>query len=270
MIPPRNGGFERQGVQMVWFLGNAKEPAWPQKVSMHYRVDDQRYVTPLSSPWRLQHALSAMHVQELRDAISPGLDDFSLYSDIALGMFSDAAFGGLTEEAFSAKWGRLAGGHRLLAVSGSADSRLANQYDGNRVSTWLTRPKEGSAELAENRLLWLCAALARGYISADEWIATLMCRWFRETITADEVEQFLAASPALEDLPKYHSFTISASRSWVERVVSFLMAEPYTPYTHPELFAKTETEPPTVPVDWLVLQQYAGTYKSGIIIRRQD
>jgi hypothetical protein len=255
LIPPFNGDFERKGAEIIWMMGDDERPRWPERVPMHYRVIEQKYVVPLCSPWRLEHALTVAQVHDLQDAVMSRLESFSLYSDTVFAMLTDAALGGLTEEAFSSKWGRLTGGDRLLDMSRQSVKGLVGASRSGRVLELLARRNDANREFAENRLLWLCTALTHGQVSIDEWATTLLCRWFRQDISINELEQFLAIQSALEDTPHYESDSIDLSRQWVERVLAQLVAEPYSPRTNAELFVKMEVEPPSVARDWLVLQR---------------
>ncbi len=266
LIPPVNGDFERKGVQIVWSLGNDDKPRWPEGVAMHYRVVGQEHVVPLCSPWRLTHALTAVQVQNLREAVMPELDSFSLYSDVAIGMAAEAAYSGMTESAFLDRWGELSGGSHLLAMITPDLGNLVEEAEARRVSDLLARRRGTAPELAENRLLWLCVAALHDLLSLDAWSETLMCRWFRESIAAHEVEQFLAMERVLaQGIDNYVTETLDHSNKWVAEVLRRLAAEPLSPSVSPEFFVKAESEPPVVGSDWLVLQDYAA--RSGALIR---
>lgn len=267
LLPPRNGDFERGGVKFVWDMGNNEKPGWPEMLEMHYQIVDQKDVIPLCSPWHLAHALTAPQVRSLRDAVMPILDGFSLYSDAVGAMVAAATLGGLAQDMFLAKWGKLSGGSHLLALVGSEWENLAGMSDKSRVLDLLARRNDANPEFAENRLLWLCVAATHELISRDDLHATLMCRWFRQNIAIYEIEQFLEVQRALQDADNYYlSNRIDASQQWAQEVLRRLATEPYNPSASPELFVKAESEPPIVSSDWVVLQNPA-SYERGALVR---
>jgi hypothetical protein len=212
VVPPVNAILERQNAQATW---SAAQIEYPQSLAARrrdkrafivvspaiYGVLNQRYLIPVASPVRLK---GAWDVDRLLDAIpADAVDGHGPMEGLILQMAATAPRTRSTAkevEEWRAHWGPLLGGPIAAATAERYLKTGEQAYSDKRTAVRLVaESQESGPELAENILLRMCSAVARGKMSPQDAKATLRCEHFRANVTAHELTQLIAAYRVLSE-----------------------------------------------------------------------
>jgi hypothetical protein len=218
-----------------------------------YGVLNNRYLLPMASPIRVQHAWDIDSV--LQTSPADDLYLFELWEDIVLSMIAGAYESDTPTSTWQDKWSKLIGGSILQkAMKGYLNGGTLSNEQKQRVLRNVGGSAVGGPEFAENTLLRLCGCLSRRRMTPDQGQATLRCIHFRLNITIRELQQMVAAYNALRSDP----LGASSSLELLEFVLVEMTNRPFNEFEHPDKF-EIRTEQPDNSSFELFLQEHAGS-----------
>ena len=220
-----------------------------------YGVLQQQYLVPISDPYRLTGTLSVLELL----AVAPA-DDlylFEAWEDIALQILGDAdgvVEGSLSLSDWRARWSKIAFGPILKsALSRYMKGGSLNAQTQGKVLNLIPDAEEGYSEFARGLILRLIGATARGRCTLDTALRTLRCRYFRENISWQELEQMVEAFGNL----RRNSFGADTTIGVIQRFLVELGQPVFDLDANPEEYSCL-SEQASVDDYELFLQEFAG------------
>ncbi|EFL52338.1 hypothetical protein DesfrDRAFT_0827 [Solidesulfovibrio fructosivorans JJ]] len=260
LIPPINASLEHNGAKDSWEINKHMRHA---NAVPYYGVRDNRYLIPVSSPFRVKGAWDIDQVLDavpLNSEIFIGLmDSMGIYEDAIMAMYAEALhINEIGEENYKKRWEYLTGGNILMSkIRNSGLSIPTNEIKRNNILQLLSFKDSNSPELADNIFIKLFRCLVWQKMSLGHIINTLMCPHFRSNITPSEVRQIIQLFNSLQGTSFYTCETLNRNLLWLQDILQSLFHKPFDRDKEPEHFEEIEKQPNYTKYS-LLLQMHLG------------